>query len=49
MIFAGLPLIVFGIVSLKVFGGYWGWIPLALGFCTGVAGGVDISKTAPQG
>lgn len=49
MIFAGLPFVVLGILSLKLMGGYIGWLPLAGGFCLSVAGGVTISKTAPQG
>ena len=49
MIFAGLPLVLLGILLLKLAGGYYGWLPLALGFCVAVAGGVTVSKTAPQG
>ncbi len=49
MIFGGFPLVVVGILLLKLVGGNFGWVPLAIGFCISVAGGVTISKTAPQG
>ena len=49
MIFAGIPFVVVGILLLKLAGGSFGWLPLAFGFCVAVAGGVTVSKTAPQG
>lgn len=44
MIFAGLPLILGGVVMLKVTGLDFWWVAVALGAAIGTTGGIQISE-----